>query len=150
MKTTALILSLLSAVSAAPVEQRQATEFQITNLSANTTPHGTGAFFSYDINVPGVLSTTCSYTDQTSVGRLPNIAFTPCADPAVQWQFRQDPSQPGSEGRYRIVITVANAAGGRVAGFREWAPADFPVENFGSSVAQFYRGEPSFVITNVQ
>jgi hypothetical protein len=106
--------------------------------------------FSYDINVPGVLSTTCSYSDQTSVSRLPAVSFTSCADPAVQWQFRQDPGVPGAEGRYRIVITVANSAGGRNAGFREWDPSAFPVENFGSSVAQFYRGEPDFVITDIQ
>jgi hypothetical protein len=151
MKTTALLLSVLSAVTAAPLEARQTpTEFQITNFSANTTPHGTGAFFSYNINVPGVLSTSCSYSDQTSVGRLPTVEFTPCADPAVQWQFRQDPGQPGAEGRYRIVITVANSAGGRNAGFREWAPTVFPVEDFGSSVAQFYRGETDFVISDIQ
>jgi hypothetical protein len=36
---------LLSVVSAAPVEERQTsvTEYDITNFSANTTPHGTGA-----------------------------------------------------------------------------------------------------------
>ena len=46
MKTFAAISALfLSAVSAAPLEQRQVnvTEFDVTKFSANTLPHGTGA-----------------------------------------------------------------------------------------------------------
>lgn len=50
MKTVAAISSLLllgaSSVSAAPVTERQIqvpTEMDVTNFSANTLPHGTGA-----------------------------------------------------------------------------------------------------------
>jgi hypothetical protein len=44
MKTFAAISTLLfAAASAAPTEKRQAAEYDITNFSANTTPHGTGA-----------------------------------------------------------------------------------------------------------
>jgi hypothetical protein len=44
MKSFAAISALLlSAASAAPTEKRQATEYDITGFSANTTPHGTAA-----------------------------------------------------------------------------------------------------------
>ncbi|KAK9774889.1 hypothetical protein SCAR479_08444 [Seiridium cardinale] len=153
MKNFAAISALLlSAVSAAPVEQRQANEFDITNFSANTQPLGTAAFLSYDIEIPGVPSTSCSYSDQTSVGAIPDITpYRGCDNTAVQWQFRHEPSQPGTSGPYLLVITYTDASTGiTVAGFKEWPATDFPFENFGSTVAQFYRGEPNFIITNVK
>ncbi|KAI2619494.1 hypothetical protein GGS26DRAFT_595341 [Hypomontagnella submonticulosa] len=157
MKTVAAISSLLllgaSSVSAAPVTERQIqvpTEMDVTNFSANTLPHGTGAFISFNIAVPGTTeTTTCSYSDQSSVGQLPSVSMRPCDDPAVEWEFRQDPSQPGSEGRYRVVVTYAYDAPKRVGGFHEWPATDFPEENFGSTYATFYRGAPDFVITNL-
>ncbi|ETS87821.1 hypothetical protein PFICI_01649 [Pestalotiopsis fici W106-1] len=150
MKTFAAISALfLSAASAAPLEQRQATEFDITNFSANTIPHGTGAFMSYDIEIPGVLSTTCSYSDQTSVGHLPDITpYRPCDDASVTWQWRQIQAGPTGPGPYLLVILYTDPATSAVVdGSKEWPSTDFPVEDQGSSVAQFYRGEPNFVIT---
>ncbi|KAI1840952.1 hypothetical protein JX265_010424 [Neoarthrinium moseri] len=150
MKNIAAISALLlAAVTAAPVEQRQATEFDITNFSANTTPHGTAAFLSYDIDIPGILSTHCAYSDQSSVGSLPDIPFRPCDNAAVDWQFRHEPSQPGGSGPYLIVIRYQDETGRKFAGFKEWPADQFPIEQFGASFAQFYRGEPNFVITNV-
>ncbi|KAH6657538.1 hypothetical protein BKA67DRAFT_555559 [Truncatella angustata] len=153
MKNIAAISTLLlSVVSGAPVEQRQATEFDITNFSANTIPHGTGAFLSYDITIPGVLSTNCFYSDQSSVGSIPDITpYRGCADAAVQWQFRHEPSQPGGSAPYLLVITYKDLnTGVTVAGSKEWPSTDFPFEDFGSTVAQFYRGEPNFVVDDVQ
>ncbi|KAI0005837.1 hypothetical protein F4779DRAFT_620828 [Xylariaceae sp. FL0662B] len=154
MKSIAAIASLfLVAVSAAPVEQRQTpTEFDITKFSANTKPHGDGAFISFDIAIPSVKSTTCSYADTTSVSQLPAVSMRPCDDAAFEWQFRQDPSQPGAQGRYRVVVTYAvNGVGDgrKVAGYHEWPATDFPLENFGSTVETFYRGEPDFVIDDL-
>ncbi|KAI0136216.1 hypothetical protein BJ170DRAFT_589211 [Xylariales sp. AK1849] len=140
---------LFSAVSAAPVEQRQATEYDITSFSANTTPHGTGAYISYDISIPGVLSTHCSYSDHTSVTTLPDVAFTPCDNPAVEWQFRHEPSMPGGSAPYLLVITYEDETGKKVGGSEEWPSDEFPIEQYGAAFAQFYRGEPDFVISNV-
>jgi hypothetical protein len=58
----------------------------------------------------------------------------------VKWQFRQDPSMPGGEGRYRIVIVVSGGQAG--AGFHEWAPSDFPLVA-GETV---YQGASAFVV----
>ncbi|KAL7628519.1 hypothetical protein AAE478_000034 [Parahypoxylon ruwenzoriense] len=158
MKTVTVLTSLLlfgaSAVSAAPVTERQVqkpTEFDITNFSANTQPHGDGAFISFNLAVPGTsTSTQCGYSDSSSISALPSVPMRPCDDPAVEWQFRQDPSVPGTEGRYRIVVTYAYGEGNaRVAGFHEWPATDFPLESFGSTVETFYRGQPDFVIDNL-
>ncbi|KAI2776206.1 hypothetical protein F4815DRAFT_362211 [Daldinia loculata] len=156
MKSVSILSSLLlGAVSVfgAPVTERQVeapTEFDITNFSANTLPHGTGAFISFDIAIPNTsVSTTCGYSDQSSVSKLPSVSLRACDDPAFEWQFHQDPSQPGTEGRYRVVVTYAYDSPKKVAGFHEWPATEFPLENFGSTVATFYRGEPDFVIADV-
>ncbi|XXG93772.1 hypothetical protein Hte_000021 [Hypoxylon texense] len=157
MKTIAALSSLLlfgaTSVFAAPVNERQIEvpkEMDITAFSANTEPHGTGAFISFNIAIPNTsMSTTCAYSDQSSVSELPSVSLRPCNDPAVEWEFRQDPSLPGSEGQYRVVITYAYDGVKKVAGFHEWPATDFPLENFGSTVATFYRGAPDFTITNL-
>ncbi|KAI6093399.1 hypothetical protein F4821DRAFT_222882 [Hypoxylon rubiginosum] len=157
MKTIAALSSLLllgaTSVSAAPVVERQTqapTEMDITAFSANTLPHGTAAFISFNIAIPNTsLSTTCSYTDHSSVSILPNVSLRPCDDPAVEWQFNQDPSLPGTSGQYRVVVTYAYDGAKKVAGFHEWPATDFPLEDFGSTTATFYRGEPDFVISNL-
>ncbi|KAI1103877.1 hypothetical protein F4804DRAFT_212018 [Jackrogersella minutella] len=157
MKTFATLSSLLllgaTSVSAAPVTERQVqapAEMDITNFSANTEPHGSGAFISFNIAIPGTSTTTnCTYSDFTSVSELPSVSFQPCDDPAVEWQFHQDPSQPGTEGDYRVVITYAYDASKKVAGWHEWPASDFPLENFGSTVETFYSGAPDFVISNL-
>ncbi|KAI1761893.1 hypothetical protein GGR53DRAFT_449938 [Hypoxylon sp. FL1150] len=157
MKAIAALSSLLllgaTSVSAVPVVERQTqvpTEMDITAFSANTLPHGTAAFISFNIAIPNTsTSTTCSYSDQSSVSVLPSVSLRPCDDPLVEWEFRQDPSLPGSEGQYRVVITYAYDGVKKVAGFHEWPATDFPQEDFGSTVATFYRGEPDFVITDL-
>ncbi|KAI0891706.1 hypothetical protein F4806DRAFT_500692 [Annulohypoxylon nitens] len=153
MKTFAFISALLLGASAAPVNEREApvpAEFDITSFSANTLPHGTGAFISFNIAVPNTsLNTTCAYSDQSSVSILPSVSMRPCNDASVEWEFKQDPSQPGSEGNYRVVITYAYDTPKKVAGFHEWPATDFPLENFGSTVETFYTGTPDFTITNL-
>ncbi|KAI1370922.1 hypothetical protein F4677DRAFT_436997 [Hypoxylon crocopeplum] len=157
MKTVAALSSLLllgaTSVSAVPVTERQVqppTEMDITKFSANTLPHGTGAFISFTIDIPNTsTSTTCNYSDNTSVSELPSVSMRPCTDPAVEWQFHQDPSQPGGEGQYRVVVTYAYDGAKKVAGFHEWPATDFPLENFGSTVETFYTGQPDFVIANL-
>ncbi|KAI1799585.1 hypothetical protein F4811DRAFT_557662 [Daldinia bambusicola] len=155
MKSFAVLSSILlgaASVFGAPVTERAEapTEFDVTNFSANTLPHGTGAFISFDVAIPNTsIRTTCSYSDQTSVSTLPSVPQTECADPAFRWQFRQDPSLPGTEGRYRVVVIYAYDDPKAVAGFHEWPATDFPLENLGSTYATTYRGEPDFVISNL-
>ncbi|KAK6193742.1 hypothetical protein LQW54_012168 [Pestalotiopsis sp. IQ-011] len=150
MKSFAAISTLLlSAVSAAPLEKRQDSQYEITNFSANTTPHGTGAYMSYNLEIPGVLNTTCTYSDQTSVGQLPDITpYRPCDDASITWQFRQIQAAPTGPGPYLLVILYKDATTSVVVdGSQTWSSTDFPVEDEGSSVAQFFRGEPNFTIT---
>ncbi|OTA98719.1 hypothetical protein M426DRAFT_325750 [Hypoxylon sp. CI-4A] len=156
MKTVAALSSLLllGATSATyiPVAERQVqapTELDVSSFSANTEPHGTGAFISFNVAAPNAVSTTCSYSDHSSVSELPSVSLRPCDDAAVEWEFRQDPSQPGSEGRYRVVITYAYDGAKKVAGYHEWPASDFPLQNLGSTVATRYSGEPDFVISNL-
>ncbi|KAI1205299.1 uncharacterized protein F4807DRAFT_443504 [Annulohypoxylon truncatum] len=153
MKTFAALSLLFLGASAVPVTERQTpapTEFDISSFSANTLPHGTGAFISFTITAPGTtLNTTCAYSDQSSASELPSVSLRPCDDAAVEWEFMQDPAQPGTQGSYRIVVTYAYDAPKRVAGYHEWPATDFPLENFGSTVETFYTGTPDFVITNL-
>ncbi|KAI0842761.1 hypothetical protein F5Y06DRAFT_256019 [Hypoxylon sp. FL0890] len=157
MKSIAALSSILllgtTCVSAAPFTERQVqapTEFDVTKFSANTIPHGTGAFISFDVAIPNTsVATTCSYSDQSSVDELPAVSMRPCANPAVEWQFHQDPSQPGAEGNYRVVVTYAYDGPKKVGGFHEWPATDFPLEQYGAAFATFYRGAPDFVITNL-
>jgi hypothetical protein len=105
---------------------------------------------SYDISIPELLTTHCSYSDQTSGSKLPTVELTPCDDPSVRWQFRQDPSQPGTEGRYRIVVVIltptSGSGEGGKAGFHEWVSTDFPLELVGSENETVYRGASEFAI----
>ncbi|KAK6948085.1 hypothetical protein Daesc_009849 [Daldinia eschscholtzii] len=155
MKSFAVLSSVLfgaASVFGAPLTERAEapTEFDITKFSANTIPHGTGAFISFDVAIPNTsIHTTCAYSDQTSVSTLPSVPQSECVDPAFHWQFRQDPSLPGTEGRYRVVVTYAYDGPKTVGGFHEWPATDFPLENHGSTYATAYRGEPDFVITNL-
>lgn len=71
-------------------------------------------------------------------------------DAAFEWQFRQFPSRPGADGDYLLLVTHAEGTEGKkVAGYKEWPATDFPVEQYGASEAQFFRGAPDFVISNV-
>ncbi|KAF2963914.1 hypothetical protein GQX73_g9673 [Xylaria multiplex] len=123
---------------ASPVAQRT-TQAKISGFSASTNTYGNGATFDYDVEIDGLVNTHCSYSDETSGPKLPDVAQTPCDDPAIRWQFRQDPSQPGGEGRYRIVV-IHTPTG--TAGFHEWAPADFPL----NADETIYQGASDFTI----
>lgn len=102
---------------------------------------------SFDLEIPNQVNTRCSYTDETSGSTLPSIAQTPCDDESVLWQFRQDPSQPGTEGQYRIVIIHTLESGAAEAGFHEWSASDFPLEEHaGSSDETVYSGSSDFVV----
>lgn len=72
-----------------------------------------------------------------------------CDNATFEWQFRQFPSRPGAEGDYLLLITHSEDQDSKVAGYKEWPAGDFPVEQYGASVAQFFRGDPNFVISNV-
>ncbi|KAF3009244.1 hypothetical protein E8E14_009576 [Neopestalotiopsis sp. 37M] len=151
MKTFAAISALfLSAVSAAPLEQRQVnvTEFDVTKFSANTLPHGTGAFISFNVEIPGVISTSCSYSNEWSVGRLPDVTpYRICAVDSFSWSLRQVQAGPTGPGPYLLVILFRDGNGVITDGSKEWPSSDFPFEDEGTSNAQFYRGAPDFVIT---
>ncbi|KAI1336263.1 hypothetical protein F5Y15DRAFT_209241 [Xylariaceae sp. FL0016] len=147
-KTFAVITSLLLAVSAAPAPsgKREASEMDITKFTASSNLNGNGASISYDIAIPGAISTHCSYTDSTSTTTMPSISFVACDDDAIEWEFHQDPAQPGGEGQYRIVITYADGSGSKVAGYHEWNPHDFPQQDS----ATVYTGASTFIITDLQ
>ncbi|KAI0460083.1 hypothetical protein F5B21DRAFT_498691 [Xylaria acuta] len=146
MQSLVLLTSLLLGATATPVKQRQATQAKVSNFTADTNPYGNGAWIGYDLEIPGLVSTRCGYSDATSGSTLPGIDQTSCDDPAVRWQFHQDPSQPGSEGRYRIVVIYTPATGPGKAGFHEWAPADFPQVLIASTNETIYLGESEFFV----
>ncbi|KAI1150252.1 hypothetical protein F4825DRAFT_20183 [Nemania diffusa] len=146
MKYLVLLASLLLGATASPVRQRQTTQANISSFSASTNTNSDGAVITYDIELPGLVSTHCSYSDSTSGSTLPAVAQTPCDDPAVRWQFRQDPSLPGGQGRYRIVVIYAPASGAGKAGFHEWDPSDFPLQVVGGGDETVYQGAADFVI----
>lgn len=57
----------------------------------------------------------------------------------MRWQFRQDPSLPGSEGRYRLVVVYTPGTGAvSGAGFHEWTPGWFAVESSGGKNETVY------------
>ncbi|KAI1428181.1 hypothetical protein F5Y12DRAFT_711497 [Xylaria sp. FL1777] len=143
MKYLAVLTTLLLGATATPIRQRQITQATISGFSASTNTNGNGAAIGYDVEIAGVVNTHCSYSDETSGSKLPDIQQTPCDNPVVRWQFRQDPSQPGSEGRYRIVVIYAPASGASAAGFHEWAPSDFPLGDDSETV---YQGASGFVV----
>ncbi|GAP91682.1 hypothetical protein SAMD00023353_6900440 [Rosellinia necatrix] len=145
MKTFALLTCLLLGATATPVKQRQAiTQAQVSGFAASTNPNGDGATIAYDFEIPGVLATHCAYEDSTSGSTLPAVPLTTrCDDPAVRWQFRQDPSIPGTEGRYRIVVvrSLPDSAA-EEAGFYEWPASDFPLVE----AETVYQGASDFTI----
>ncbi|KAI0102179.1 hypothetical protein GGR51DRAFT_297920 [Nemania sp. FL0031] len=146
MKYLVFLTSLLLGATASPITQRQTTQANVSGFSASTNTNSDGAVITYNIEIPGLVSTHCSYSDETSGSTLPAVAQTPCDDPSVRWQFRQDPSLPGSEGRYRIVIIYTPTSGAGMAGFHEWAPSDFPQQLVGNGEETVYQGASDFVV----
>ncbi|KAI1307759.1 hypothetical protein F5Y03DRAFT_393823 [Xylaria venustula] len=141
-----LLASLLLGVTATPVKQRQATQAKISRFSASSDGDAGGAEIGYSIEIPGLVSTHCSYADANPATKLPDVSQTPCDNPVVRWQFRQDPSRPGTEGRYRIVMIYAPPSGPSAAGFHEWDPSDFPEESLDAEYVTVYHGAPDFII----
>ncbi|KAI1111998.1 hypothetical protein F5Y14DRAFT_423295 [Nemania sp. NC0429] len=147
MKYTAIFSSLLLLATASPVRQRQTKQANISNFSASTSTAGNGASIAFDVEIPNQVSTRCSYVDETSGSTLPTVDQTPCDNDSVKWQFRQDPSRPGADGQYRIVVIHTLASGAAEAGFHEWAATDFPLEErTGSSDETVYTGAADFAV----
>ncbi|KAI5859618.1 hypothetical protein GGS23DRAFT_315501 [Durotheca rogersii] len=140
---------LLGAVSVAAAPVSKPSILNVAKFTAHTQPNGNGATFSFDLHVPDTgRGTSCAYSDDTSVSALPAVTMRPCADPAFEWQFRQDPGRPGAEGRYRLVVTYdyGSPDHARAAGFNEWDVVDFPLETVGSASETYFRGNPDFAI----
>ncbi|KAI0446732.1 hypothetical protein F4803DRAFT_450057 [Xylaria telfairii] len=146
MQSLVLLTALLLGATASPIQQRETTQAKITNFAAGTNPVDTGAAIGYNLEISGLVSTRCDYSDTTSGSKLPPVGQIPCADPAVKWQFRQDPSIPGTEGRYRIVVIYTPATGVSKAGFHEWPATDFPVEVLRASQETVYLGASDFSV----
>ncbi|KAI1283267.1 hypothetical protein F5Y07DRAFT_149276 [Xylaria sp. FL0933] len=146
MKCLTVLTALLLGATASPVRQRETAQAKISSFSANTNADGDGATIEYDLDIPGVVKTHCIHSDSTSGSKLPDVGPTACDNPVVRWQFRQDPSLPGTEGRYRIVVIYAPASGPSAAGFHEWAPSDFPQEPLGNETETVYQGASGFAV----
>ncbi|KAI0600337.1 hypothetical protein F4775DRAFT_590665 [Biscogniauxia sp. FL1348] len=155
MKSTTILSSLLlllSLASASPIAR--SSQIDITSFTARTNPAGAGASISFSVTIPStpILGTSCTYTDATSSGRLPDVPLTPCADAALRFQFRQDPvQQPGAgEGRYRLVVVYAPTGAGvqGLAGYHEWDPSNFVATSTGEEEQDVvYEGAPDFTLT---
>ncbi|KAJ2986559.1 hypothetical protein NUW58_g4965 [Xylaria curta] len=147
MKYIVLFTSLLLGATATPISQRQTTQGKVSGFCAGTNLDGDGATISYDFEIPGVVSTHCSYSDETSGSRLPAVTQSLCDDPAVRWQFRQDPSRPGSEGRYSDPSSsIHRLRGSRRPASHEWAASDFPQERIADEDETVYLGASNFVL----
>ncbi|KAI0416106.1 hypothetical protein F5X98DRAFT_200420 [Xylaria grammica] len=142
MRYLAVLTTFLLGATATPVRQRQTTQAKVSGFSASTNTYGNGATIDYDVEIAGLVNTHCSYSDETSGPKLPDVQQRPCDDPAIRWQFRQDPSQPGAEGRYRIVVIYTSASGVGAAGFHEWAASDF-LEDADETI---YEGASDFIV----
>ncbi|TGJ78397.1 hypothetical protein E0Z10_g10364 [Xylaria hypoxylon] len=142
MKYFAVLTTLLLGATATPVRQRQTTQAKISGFSASTNTNGDGATIGYNFEIAGLVSTHCGYSDEISESKLPNVQQTLCDDPAVRWQFRQDPSLPGTQGRYRIVVIYTPTSGAGAAGFHEWAASDFPLD----TDETVYQGASDFIV----
>ncbi|KAI2635267.1 hypothetical protein GGS21DRAFT_73288 [Xylaria nigripes] len=145
MRYLALLTPFLLGATAFPLKQRQInTQANVSGFTASTS-EGNGAFFAYDLQIEDVVNTHCEYSDDISVSNLPNVPQVNCDDPAVRWQFNQDPSRPGTEGLYRIVIIYTTESPNVVvAGWHEWQPTDFPVSASGETQ---YQGATDFSVT---
>ncbi|KAI8953877.1 hypothetical protein F4801DRAFT_90066 [Xylaria longipes] len=146
MQYLVLLASLLLGATASPVKQRQTTQAKVGYFTADTNPYGSGAFICYYLEIPGLVNTRCAYYDTTSDSTLPSVDQTYCYDPSVRWQFHQDPSIPGTEGQYRIVIIYTPTTGPAKSGFHEWAPSDFRQDLIGSTNETYYQGAIEFSV----
>ncbi|KAK5630048.1 hypothetical protein RRF57_005763 [Xylaria bambusicola] len=141
MKYLAILTTLLLGATASPVGKRQTTIATISDFFASTIVNGDGANIRFDFAIKDEVSAHCSYSDNISDAKLPDVQFTTCDDETVRWQFRQDPSQPGTEGRYRLVIVYTPVASSvSESGFHEWSPNLFKQTLMGTKNETFYIG----------
>ncbi|KAI1811438.1 hypothetical protein GGS20DRAFT_588519 [Poronia punctata] len=150
MKYLAFFAPFALGAVALPRSQTSTTQAKINGFDAHTKAGGNGASISYNLQIDGQVDTHCHYADETSGTKLPAVDRIPCDDESVSWQMRQDPSQPGTEGRYRILIFLhdTNSATGKVdVGFHEWLAKDFVKEIVGSQSETVYKGVPDFTVT---
>ncbi|KAK8019934.1 hypothetical protein PG990_005072 [Apiospora arundinis] len=154
--TVAAVLGSSVSFSAAAPHPRATVppELNIASFAASTESKTPVAHFTFNVSVPGDSGNTakCSFEGPSATGGLlPDVAWRACDDPVVQWQFRHEPSRPGSSGPYLLVVTyeVDASTGQRVAGFKEWQASLFPTEESTDGTTQSYKGEADFVIANL-
>ncbi|KAI0523743.1 hypothetical protein F5B22DRAFT_415157 [Xylaria bambusicola] len=141
MKYFAVLTTLLLGATASPVGKRQTTIATISEFFASTIVNDDGASIGFHFAIKDEVSTRCHYSDKTSDAKLPDVPFTKCDDGTVRWQFRQDPSRPGAEGRYRLVIVYTPASSAvSESGFHEWNPDLFKLELMGTRNETHYTG----------
>ncbi|KAI1359149.1 hypothetical protein F5Y08DRAFT_344995 [Xylaria arbuscula] len=139
MKYLTALATLLLSATASPVSKRQTAVATVSNFTASTTVNGDGASISFDFLINEEVNAHCTYSDTTSDTNLPDVSFTTCDDTTVRWQFHQDPSLPGTQGNYRIVVVYTPVPGAASeAGFHEWGPGWFSRELLGGKNETVY------------
>ncbi|KAK8138110.1 hypothetical protein PG984_001490 [Apiospora sp. TS-2023a] len=151
---TAVLSSSISLSAAAPHTRANIpSEMNIAGFAASTEAMKPDAQVSFTASVLGGSATTnCAFYGRAAEGGLlPDVSWRACDDAAFQWQFRHEPSRPGSSGPYLLVVTyqVDAQTGQRVAGFKEWQASVFPISESTDGASQAYNGESDFSITNL-
>ncbi|KAK7940769.1 uncharacterized protein PG986_013156 [Apiospora aurea] len=148
----AVLSSSISFSAAVPYPRANIpSELAIAGFTASTESVDPAAHFTFNVS-GGEASTTCSFDGPSADGGLlPDVAWRGCDDAAFQWQFRYEPSRPGSSGPYLLVVTYQADAqtGRRVGGFKEWQASVFPIEETSDGTTQAYKGDADFSITNL-
>ncbi|KAK7924212.1 hypothetical protein PG985_006266 [Apiospora marii] len=150
----AVLSSSISLAAAAPHPRANLpTEINIAGFAASTEPTKPDAQVSFTVSVlGGGAATKCAFNGPAAEGGLlPDVSWRACDDAAFQWQFRHEPSRPGTSGPYLLVVTywVDAQTGQRVAGFREWQASVFPISESADGTSQAYNGEADFSITDL-
>ncbi|KAK8113756.1 hypothetical protein PG999_005825 [Apiospora kogelbergensis] len=128
---TAVLGSSISFSAAAPHPRANIpSELNITGLAASTESGKPAAHFAFAVSIPGGGDAIkCSFYGRAAAGGLlPDVAWRPCDDPTVQWQFRHEPSRPGTSGPYLLVVTYRVDA---------------------QTGQRSYKGESNFVVANL-
>ncbi|TPX18716.1 uncharacterized protein E0L32_002573 [Thyridium curvatum] len=136
----ALTPVFLSAVSAAAIEKRQVTQFDVTNFVAGCTTAGTCSWSFEFAETPGGPSFSCAGTAPAAQpGNIfPTTSGThACSDPAVNFFFQH--IAPLSS--YRIVVNDVRTVPG-IGGSHAFAASEFS----SASGAEQYVGTGSFTI----
>ncbi|KAK8088554.1 hypothetical protein PG997_003515 [Apiospora hydei] len=126
---TAVLSSVISFSAAAPHPRANIpSELIIAGFTASSKSVDPAVHFTFNVS-GGEATTTCSFDGPSADGGLlPDVAWRGCDDAAFQWQFRHEPSRPGSSGPYLLVVTyqVDAQTGQRVGGSRSGRRACFP------------------------